>query len=91
MVTAQSLLEFKTFFDTNLQDTLSSLGPSDSDRLVKNKINGFLITLLDKMLELKPKLRCHGCGLIKREYGSALNMTATAMSHFTSNSSMGEQ
>ena len=33
-----------------------SLNANDSDRLVKNKINGFLIGLFDKLLQIKPKL-----------------------------------
>ena len=41
---------------------MSTISPQDSDRLLKNKITGFLISLQDKLLELKPKLMCSGCG-----------------------------
>jgi len=61
-LTAESLIELKQFFDKNLDKTLSSLRSNDSDRLVKNKINGFLISLQDRLFDLKPKLMCNGCG-----------------------------
>jgi hypothetical protein len=44
-LTAETLLDFKQFFDDQLQFTLSSIDARDSDRLVRNKISGFLIAL----------------------------------------------
>lgn len=44
-LSAESLLELKQFFDVSLENTLHSLKTTDSERLVKNKINGFLIAL----------------------------------------------
>ena len=35
---------------------------NDSERLVRNKINGFIIAIQDKLFEMKPKLMCNGCG-----------------------------
>lgn len=61
-LTTDALLQLKVFFDSQIQITLQSLKPTDSDRLKRNKINGFLITLQDKLFEIKPKLMCHTCG-----------------------------
>ena len=61
-LTSESLFELKKFFDKQLETTFSSLKVTDSDRLRRNKINGFLIILQDKMFELKPKLMCSTCG-----------------------------
>ena len=43
---------------------INAIKPTDSDRLVKNKINGFIIALQDRLFELKPKLMCNGCGRV---------------------------
>ena len=61
-LSADSLLQLKSYFDEQLEATLASLRRTDSDRLVKNKINGFLIGLQDKLFEFKPKLMCNNCG-----------------------------
>ena len=61
-LTVDALLQLKTFFDENFQATLSSLNATDSDRLVRNKINGFVISLQDRLFKLKPKNKCQGCG-----------------------------
>ena len=63
-LTTESLFDFKQYFDVQMESTLSSLTAMDSDRLIKNKINGFLIAIQDKLFELKPKLMCNGCGLV---------------------------
>ena len=54
----ETLVELKNYFDDQLQLTLNSIGKGDSDRLVKNKVNGFIIAIQDKLLEIKPKLMC---------------------------------
>ena len=56
------MIELKNFFDEQLRLTVASIGQSDSDRLVKNKVNGFLIGLQDKLLEIKPSLMRQGYG-----------------------------
>ena len=53
---------------------IGTIRPTDSDRLVKNKVNGFIITLQDKLLELKPKLMCNGCGRVANN-GSSVSQT----------------
>ena len=62
-LTTESLLELKIFFNSQLEATLMTMRTNDSDRLRKNKINGFLIALQDRLFELKPKLMCSGCGM----------------------------
>ena len=62
LLTTDSLLELKIFFNTQLEATLMSMRSNDSDRLRRNKINGFLIILQDRLFEMKPKLMCNGCG-----------------------------
>ena len=59
---AIALVELKQFFDTQFELTQASLREGDSERLIKNKINGFIIALQDKLFELKPNLMCSGCG-----------------------------
>ena len=54
--TAETLVDLKSYFDEQLSLTLNSIGEGDSERLVKNKVNGFIIALYDKLLEIKPKL-----------------------------------
>ena len=61
MMTTDSLFDLKQHFDTQFESTLAAIKTTDSDRLVKNKINGFIIAILDKFFELKPKLQCTGC------------------------------
>ena len=56
--TAETLVDLKSYFDEQLSLTLNSIGEGDSERLVKNKVNGFIIALQDKLLEIKPKLMC---------------------------------
>jgi len=63
-LSTETLVELKLFFDAQLETTLSQIRGTDSDRLLKNKINGFLIAVLDKILDLKPKLACNGCGRV---------------------------
>lgn len=58
----ETLLDLKKFFETQLEVTLSLIKAHDSERLRKNKVNGFIIALQDKLIEIKPKLRCAGCG-----------------------------
>lgn len=60
-LTTETLFELKDFFDSQFQFTMRSILPSDSERLLKNKISGLIISLQDKLLELKPKLKCNGC------------------------------
>ena len=62
MMTRTSLFDLKQYFDTQFEQTVAAIKTTDSDRLVKNKINGFIIELQDKLFELKPKLKCIGCG-----------------------------
>ena len=63
MMTTESLFDLKQYFDTQFEHTLAALKTTDSDRLVKNKINGFIIAIQDKLFEFKPKLQCNGgCG-----------------------------
>ena len=59
--------------------TIDSIKPTDSDRLLKNKITGFIITLQDRLLELKPKLMCNGCGRIANN-GSMGSASQTPLS-----------
>ena len=67
MLTTETLVDLKQYFDEQLQLTLNSIGEGDSERLVKNKVNGFIIALQDKLIEIKPKLMCSGCGMVKNE------------------------
>ena len=67
LLNTETLIDLKNFFDEQLQRTIESIGQGDSDRLIKNKVNGFLIGLQDKMLDIKPKLMCQGCGMVKSE------------------------
>ena len=60
-LSADTLIQLKSFFDEQLNSTLVSLKTNDSDRLIRNKINGFIIALQDRIFELKPKLRCNNC------------------------------
>ena len=55
-LTIETLNEFKQYFDAQMEMTLATISSKDSDRLVKNKINGFFIAIQDKMIELNPKL-----------------------------------
>ena len=45
MLTTESLFDLKQYFDSQFEATLSAIKDTDSDRLVKNKINGFIIAL----------------------------------------------
>ena len=63
-MTVETLIGLKQFFDSEMEHTLTGIRPSDSDRLLKNKVSGFLLTLQDKLLEMKPKMMCTGCGLV---------------------------
>ena len=45
LLNTETLIELKNFFDEQLRLTVASIGQTDSDRLVKNKVNGFLIGL----------------------------------------------
>ena len=44
-MTPETLLDLKMFFDSQLELTFSGIRPNDSDRLLKNKISGFLLTI----------------------------------------------
>ena len=55
-LTTETLFDLKQYFDSQMESCLSSIRATDSDRLVKNKINGFIIAIYDKLVELKPKL-----------------------------------
>ena len=57
MLTTESLFDLIQYFDSQFEATLAAIKDTDSDRLVKNKINGFIIAIQDKLFELKPKLR----------------------------------
>ena len=41
---------------------MNAIKQHDSERLIKNKIKGFIIAIQDKLFELKPKLKCNGSG-----------------------------
>ena len=58
LLSTETLIDLKNYFDNQFKQTLNSIGDGDSERLVKNKVNGFLIGLQDKLLEIKPKLNC---------------------------------
>ena len=62
LLTTESLFELKHYFDEQLEATLGAIKSQDSERLIKNKINGFIIAIQDRLFELKPKLMCNGCG-----------------------------
>ena len=62
LMTTESLFGLKQYFDSQFEHTMAAIQTTDSDRLVKNKINGFIISIQDKLFELKPKLQCNGCG-----------------------------
>ena len=62
MTGVEALLELKTFFDETMNTTLKSITNKASDRLIKNKIEGLLIGLQDKIFEIKPSFRCTSCG-----------------------------
>lgn len=61
---AETLIDLKQYFDSQLETTLNAIRATDSERLLKNKINGFIIAIQDKLFELKPKLMCNGCGRV---------------------------
>ena len=63
LLNTETLINLKAFFDDQLKRTIDSIGQGDSDRLIKNKVNGFLIALQDKLLEIKPKLLQQAAGL----------------------------
>ena len=56
-LTIETLNEFKQYFDAQMEMTLATITSKDSDRLIKNKINGFFIAIQDKMIELNPKVK----------------------------------
>lgn len=58
MISLETLIELKNYFEENLDQTVRSIGKSDSDRLIKNKVEGFLITLQDKLFEIIPSIKC---------------------------------
>ena len=45
MLTTESLFDLKQYFDSQFEATLAAIKDTDSDRLVKNKINGFIIAI----------------------------------------------
>jgi hypothetical protein len=45
MVNIETLVGLKAYFDDNLQFTIRSITMTDSERLVRNKVEGFLISL----------------------------------------------
>ena len=55
-LTIETLVELKEFFDSQLEATLSQIGENDSERLVKNRVSGFLLVIYDKLIQIKPKL-----------------------------------
>ena len=69
LLNTETLVDLKNFFDEQWQRTIDSIGRGDSDRLIKNKVNGFLIGLQDKLLEIKPKLLRQGGGMVNAEEG----------------------
>ena len=60
-LTVETLHNLKQYFESQLELTLSSIRPTDSGRLLKNKITGFILALQDRLVELKPNLMCNGC------------------------------
>lgn len=76
-LTTETLFDFKMYFDSQLEATVSAIMENDSERLIKNKINGFLIAIQDKLFQIKPKLQCNGCGKI----GNTNSAVATPMSN----------
>lgn len=48
--TVETLLELKEFFDINFDATISSLRKFDSEKLIHNKVNRFLIALEDRLV-----------------------------------------
>ena len=61
MISIETLIDLKNFFEDNLDQTIKTISKNDSERLLKNKIEGFLISLQDKIFELNPQLKC-SCG-----------------------------
>ena len=61
-LTVDTLFEFKEFFDINFEATLSSLRTGYSERNIQNIVNGFLITVQDRLYTLKPMQACKSCG-----------------------------
>ena len=57
-MSVDTLLSLKEFFDNQLNETLKQIHEGDSDRLIRNRVNGFLLQLHDKLLQIKPKLAC---------------------------------
>ena len=55
-LTIETLVELKEFFDSQLESTLQQIGENDSERLVKNRVSGFLLAIYDKLIQIKPKL-----------------------------------
>ena len=82
-LTIETLGELKEYFDSQLDATLSQIGENDSERLVKNRVNGFLLVILDKLIQIKPKLACSGCGALKAEDDSRAGSVSQANRTFT--------
>ena len=59
-LTIEALTELKKYFDEQLEITLGLIKAYDSERLMKNKINGFIIAIHEKLLEIKPSLKHSG-------------------------------
>jgi hypothetical protein len=67
MITVETLMEFKSYFEVQLAQTLRTIGKSDSERLIQNKVEGFFIILSDKLIELNPTFKCSCGGLNQKE------------------------
>ena len=50
---------------------------------MKNRVNGFLLVILDKLIEIKPKLACSGCGAARAEEDSRVGSVSQANRTFT--------
>ena len=50
ILSTDTLVEIKEFFDSQLEITLNQINEGDSERLIKNKVNGFILAIQDKLL-----------------------------------------
>ena len=66
MLDYETLIDLKAFFDrshSELIKYINNISTSKSkQRLVDNRVQGFLIAIQDRIFEMSPELQCQGCG-----------------------------
>jgi len=54
-------MQFKYQIDQAFKNATSSIDESDSERLIDNKVRGYLIAVVDKLAAIVPNIFCKQC------------------------------